>query len=183
MTERRTSLIEKLFTEHGEPLVRFLTKRLKSRQDAEDIAQHAYERIQKLNDDSQLDNPKAFLFQVAANLAIDQLRREKLHHNYVQSETGRQLDVDGTTATQIDQHSPERLLVAEEELQVIYDAIASLPVKCRQAFLLHRARGLSYNEIADEMRISVSSVEKYILQALKHCRKAALNQEGNQSPL
>ncbi|MAZ89474.1 MAG: hypothetical protein CL693_17720 [Cellvibrionaceae bacterium] len=45
-----------------------------------------------------------------------------------------------------------------------------LPIKCRQAFLLHRVKGLSYNDIAHEMGVSVSSVEKYILQALKHSR-------------
>ena len=54
----------------------------------------------------------------------------------------------------------------------IYAAIDELPLKCRQAFLLHRNSGLSYSDIALELDVSVSSVEKYILQALKHCRAA-----------
>ena len=37
--------------------------------------------------------------------------------------------------------------------------------------MLHRVRGLSYSDIAREMGVSVSSVEKYILEALRHCRE------------
>ena len=57
----------------------------------------------------------------------------------------------------------------------------ALPERCRQAFLLHRVSGLSYNDIARELGVSVSSVEKYILQALKHCRRelSAYYEEGN----
>ena len=54
----------------------------------------------------------------------------------------------------------------------IYRAMERLPERCSQAFLLHRTSGLSYSEIAQELGVSVSSVEKYILQALKHCRAA-----------
>ena len=67
--------------------------------------------------------------------------------------------------------SPEKILGAQEKLADIYQAVDELPFKTRQAFLLHRHTGLSYQEIATQMEVSVSSVEKYILEALKHCRK------------
>ncbi len=66
-------------------------------------------------------------------------------------------------------------MAAREQLQSVYQAVESLPVKCKQAFLLHRMSGLSYSEIATEMSVSISSVEKYILQALKHCRKSMVS--------
>ena len=47
-------------------------------------------------------------------------------------------------------------------------------LQCRQAFILHRARGMSYSDIANEMGVSVSSVEKCIIQALKRCRQEML---------
>ena len=170
MKKARKTLLESLFADHGQALVRFITRIVRNTEDAEDIAQHAYLRLQKLSDEKDLENPRAYLFQIANNLAVDQLRRGKLHIDYV----NQQLPAEGATATDDDyacHQSPERVLAARQQLQAIHSAMDSLPLKCRQAFLLHRNRGLSYTEIAEEMNISVSSVEKYILQALKLCRQ------------
>lgn len=169
MNKTRKTLLEKLFAEHGQALVRFVSRMVRNTEDAEDIAQHAYLRLQKLSDEKELENPRAYLYQIANNLAVDQLRRGKLHMEYV----SQQMPAEGETATDdhADHQSPERVLAARQQLQSIHDAMDSLPLKCRQAFLLHRTRGLSYNDIAREMNISVSSVEKYILQALKVCRR------------
>ena len=84
---------------------------------------------------------------------------------------------------QID-HSPEQILNGREKLARIYEAIDRLPAKCRQAFLLHRNSGMSYADIARELDVSVSSVEKYILQALKQCRSALArySSEGDKPP-
>lgn len=172
MNKARKTLLEKLFAEHGQALVRFVTRIVRSPEDAEDIAQYAYLRLQNLTDEKDLENPRAYLFQIANNLALDQLRRGKLHIDYV----SQHLPVDSTGEdNHADHHSPERVLAARQQLQAIHDAMDSLPLKCRQAFLLHRNRGLSYTEIAEDMNISVSSVEKYILQALKVCRQKTGN--------
>ena len=169
MAKDNHTLLAKLFADHGTGLVRFLRRKVRSSQDAEDIAQNAFIRIQRLADIGELENPKAYLFQTAANLAIDQLRRETLHHNYVQSEQGKHQDLDGGELA--DYCTPERLLGARRQLDQIDTALGQLPLKCRQAFLLHRNKDYSYSEIARDMGVSVSSVEKYILQALKHCRQ------------
>ena len=63
-------------------------------------------------------------------------------------------------------------LGARQKLDAINRAVDELPFKVKQAFLLHRQNGLSYSAIAKQMGVSVSSVEKYILQALKHFRLA-----------
>lgn len=170
--ENKTAL-EELFQNHGPGLIRFLSRKMKSTEDAEDIAQNAFIRIQRVANSGELDNLKAYLYQTASNLAIDQLRREKLHNNYVNQETTKHLSQDESSSPSMaDQCTPDRLLTAQRQLKEIRKALDSLPVKCRQAFLLHRNKGLSYSEIAQEMCVSVSSVEKYILQSLKTCRKA-----------
>ena len=171
--ENRTAL-EELFQNHGPGLVRFLSRKMKSPEDAEDIAQNAFIRIQRVANSGELDNLKAYLYQTASNLAIDQLRREKLHHNYVNQEANKQLAQNENTSSMSDHCTPDRLLSAQRQLKEIRKALDGLPVKCRQAFLLHRNKGLSYSEIAREMCVSVSSVEKYILQSLKTCRKALI---------
>lgn len=168
--ENKTAL-EELFENHGPGLVRFLSRKMKSPEDAEDIAQNAFIRIQRVANSGELDNLKAYLYQTASNLAIDQLRREKLHNNYVSHETNKQLSHADHNPSSADHCTPDRLISAQRQLNEIKKALDSLPVKCRQAFLLHRNKGLSYSEIAKEMCVSVSSVEKYILQSLKTCRK------------
>ncbi|TQV84311.1 RNA polymerase sigma factor [Exilibacterium tricleocarpae] len=170
MGHPQKTLLEKLFQNHATDLVRFLTRKLKNAQDAEDIAQNAFIRIQHLAEMGKLENPKAYLYQTASNLAIDQIRREKLHSNYVQGEITRGLT--GSETSQSSTLSPERLLAARQDLTQMEQAITGLPLKCRQVFLLHRVKGMTYTEIARDMSISVSSVEKYILQALKACRLA-----------
>ena len=67
--------------------------------------------------------------------------------------------------------SPERAAAVREQLQQVESALNGLPRKCRRAFLLHRTRHLSYQQIADEMGVSVSTVEKHMIRALGQCRK------------
>jgi RNA polymerase sigma-70 factor (ECF subfamily) len=70
-----------------------------------------------------------------------------------------------------DNVSLERELEAQETLKLIYASLAKLPQNARQAFILNRAKGMTYPVIAKQMGVSVSSVEKYILVSLKHLRR------------
>lgn len=158
-----------LVNEHGLALEKYLARKLDSPEDAAEIAQEAFLRLHRLEQPETLDNARAFLFQVATNLAVDQLRRRKLQFRFLKMEKGQaedsQLsDINASGA------SPEQIIGAREKLRAIYSAVDELPLKVRQAFILHRRSGMSYTDIAREMGVSVSSVEKYILQALRHCR-------------
>ncbi len=172
MEQSKRSFLEELFRQNGQPLVRFLSAKLRDPQQADEIAQEAYLRMQKLHEPERLDNARAFLFQVAANMATDQLRRQQLHHKYVQAQLERSL-ADNEVSVDVE-HGPVEQLLAEERVAQINAALDSMKPKPRQAFLLHRRSGLSYSEIAKEMGVSVSSVEKYILAALKHFRDKAV---------
>ncbi len=169
MGDNKPGFLETLFTQHSAQLQRFLARRLNDPQEAAEIAQETYLRMQRLDAPESLDNARAFLFQVAANMATDHLRRQQLQHKYLRSQL-----LITEAANAIDRPSgddPEQQLVAEERLAQITAVLDSMPHKPRQAFLLHRRSGLSYSQIAQEMGVSVSSVEKYVLQALKHCRQ------------
>ena len=157
--------------DYGSSLERFLSRKLDNPADAAEVAQEAFLRIYRLKQPEKLDNARAFLFQVASNLAVDQLRRRSLHYRFLKSEESQAVDTEASEPL-AGAASPEQILNAREKLARIYEAIDQLPAKCRQAFLLHRNSGMSYNEIARELDVSVSSVEKYILQALKQCRAA-----------
>lgn len=179
MNYKNKQRIEKLIKEHGATLVRFLTRRLNNREDAEDIAQNTFMRLYTLDNPDEVENPRAFLFQVAANLSVDQLRRKVRMNNYLDGERAR-VDSDEATGQIAGEHSPEELMEARERVQRIYDVIEAMPSNIRQAFLLNRNKGMSYSDIAKLMNVSVSSVEKYMLEALKQCRRALVEDQSGE---
>ena len=170
MPSDKDQFIADLVSEHSLALEKYLARKLDSPEDAAELAQEAFIRLHRLEHPENLDNARAFLFQVATNLAVDQLRRRQLHFRFLRAEKslaeeGEPPDLNAAGA------SPEQILGAREKLRAIQGAMDELPFKVRQAFLLHRQGGLPYSAIAEQMEVSVSSVEKYILQALQHCRK------------
>ena len=157
-----------LIDELGTPLVRYLTKKVRNNEDANDLAQEAFLRMHRFQQSSQLDNARAFLFRTANNLVIDQLRRDRVHDKYLSSEMlPERADEDEDKCAP----SAERTVSAEQELDKIYEVVDKMPIKVKRAFLLHRGKDMSYTEIASEMNVSTSMVEKYISEALKLLRR------------
>lgn len=162
VARQKNQFVLTLFREQQIPLLKYLTARFRDREDAAEIAQEAWLRIHRLEHPESLDNPKAFLFQTASNLAVDRLRRDLLAKKFLETEAQDKAEPSP---------SVERSVTAQEALAQIERALVELPVKCQHAFLLHRGRDMSYPEIARELGVSTSMVEKYMIQALKHFRK------------
>ena len=136
------------------------------------MTQESYLRICALEDPRALDNPRAFLFATAANLAVDLQRKQSVRR--------RGLNVhynDGDVITEIESiaslaPSPEAVVSDRERLRILEQCIRDLPPKRRMAFVLHRFHGHTYKGIAAVMGISVAAVEKHIMRALACCEKA-----------
>lgn len=159
-----TMMVDELAT----PLTRYLAKKVHSHEDASDLVQEAFLRMHKFQQNHTLDNARAFLYKTANNLAIDQMRRERVHDKYLSFEMlPDQSDNDDDKLVP----SAERFVSGEQELANAYEVIDGMPPKVRRAFLLHRGKDMSYTEIAKEMGVSNSMVEKYITEALKILRK------------
>ena len=106
-------------------------------------------------------------------MSIDQLRREVLHKNYIDKEISKiPRDINAMLSMEPDNISLERELEAKETLRLVHRSLEKLPQNIRQAFILSRNKGWTYSQIAKQMNVSVSSVEKYILEVLKHLRHA-----------
>lgn len=165
-TDKRP-LVEQLFCSYRSELVGYLRRKYRRNNEcAEDIAQDAFMRLQRLDDLTSIDNPRAHLYKTASNLAIDYQRREQSRNHYVEIMGHHSED---------EQHcpsSPQRQVHAEKTVENLQQLINQLPDNCRRAFLLHRIHGHSYSQIAEELNVSVSSVEKYIVKALQACRSA-----------
>lgn len=158
--EERTRLLERLFLEHNQALVSFLTVRLRSEQEARDVAQEAYVRLLQLDNPSTGNFLRAYLFRIASNLAIDRLR-----HRSMQARVYLREPSDDVTPATPDQQAAEA-----EELAAIRKALRELPARSSQAFVLYMFSGRSIESISQEMSITGRMVRYHIARALEHCR-------------
>lgn len=158
----RAELVTRLFREHNEALVRFLALRLRSQQEAKEVAQEAYVRLLKLDQPGAVGFLRAFLFKTAANLAVDRIRHEQMAQRVArESKWLEELSA---------QPTPEQFATDAQELKVAERLIDELPPKCRRAFLLHKVYGLDFADIARQMGLGERMVRTYVCRALLYCR-------------
>lgn len=158
----RAELIARLFREQNETLVRFLALRLRSQQEAKEVAQEAYVRLLKLDQPGAVSFLRAFLFKTAANLAVDRIRREQ---------TARRIGRETRFFEELASGpNPEQSANDAQELGLAERLIDELPAKCRRAFLLHKVYGLDFPDIARQMGLGERMVRTYVVRALLYCR-------------
>lgn len=153
--------IARLFRQHNHALVRFLTLRLQSENEAKEVAQEAYVRLLQLDRPGVHSFLRAQLFRIAMNLAVDRLRRRNIELRAARAELFDELD---------DVHEPERSVLAAEELDLLCLSLDELPEPCRRAFLLHRLEGLSVEQIAQRMNVTGRMIRHHLGRALIYCR-------------
>jgi len=148
-----------------EPMLRaWLTSSYGDQIDVDDVIQDAFIRVLAAKDKQELKSPKAYFFAVARNLAVDSIRKSKVisSGSYQGGEVMGILD--------------ESICIEEEvarnyELELLTQAIQSLPNRCRQIFTLSKVYGMTYNEIAEEMGISFHTVSAQVSIGLRKCAK------------
>ena len=163
---RKRTLIDGLYRKYSQALRKFLVRRRVSRDDVADIVQETYYRVLKSGGVETIQHPKAFLFRVASNVVLN---AKKHTRGGVEEGVADMENLEVNDETQ----SPHRRLQAEQELAVVRAALEELSPKCREVFVLNRFENLSYAEIAAELDLSVSMIEKHVSQALAHLRKRA----------
>lgn len=126
--------------------------------EAEDYLHTAFLRLEAYRVEHHVRNPAAFLVRTAVNLAIDESRRRRI----LNERNGSIVEMFDIAD---DQPLQSEVLAARKRLKHVQEALDRLPPRTREAFLMHRVDGLKYKEIALELNISVSSVEKHIAKA------------------
>ncbi len=158
----RNSELAALFREHNEMLVQFLTGKLRSRQEAREVAQEAYVRILSLDSPGAVSFLRAFLFKTASNIAVDRIRhRERCPHT---SDVSLFDELPET-------RTPDKQAEGRQEVELLQRLVSELPPKCRRAFLLCKLDGLSTREIGQRMHLSERQVRDYILRGLLYCQE------------
>jgi RNA polymerase sigma-70 factor (ECF subfamily) len=126
---------------------------------ADDIVHQAFVKLIAIDEDKALDNSPAYLTRAARNLALNHIRDLRRR-----SEVG----LPDTTLHALPDASPtpEAAAIARCELRLVLRAVAALPPRRREAFVLSRFEGLSYDEIAARQGVSRNTVISQIVMAL-----------------
>ncbi|MEQ8507588.1 MAG: RNA polymerase sigma factor [Rhodospirillaceae bacterium] len=158
------SRILRSFIENEAALRRFLSRFLSRRHQIEDIAQETFLQAFAAESKSDIRAPKAYLFRVAKNLALNSLARKSFSDtDYIED------FADSEVLTDDGQISVEDEVSARQQLVIVSQAIMTLPKQCRRAFVMRKMEGLSYKEIAHRLSLSESTVEKQVATGLSKC--------------
>jgi RNA polymerase sigma factor (sigma-70 family) len=144
-----------LYRSHAIELLQVARRRVGG-QEAEDVVQDAYLHLLQRSRAESIDNPRAYLFRITANAAIDQLRRSKVRISHQSSEHIDPVDLGDARA-----YGAERLCAWR-----LRAAIAEMPAVHREVFLLNRFEGLTAAEIASRLHLSVRTIDRYLSKAL-----------------
>ena len=166
------SIISEVFLKNINGYRKYLTKFLHSNHDIEDVIQEAYLRIQKVERSTEVKLPKSFLFKIVRNLALTAISRNaKQMARHIE-------DIDESEVID-DKACPERKLIAHQELRAFYEVVISaLPPQCRRVFVMRKAYGYTHKEIAKKLGISVSTVEKHLINGIKRYEQYVQTAEG-----
>ena len=117
--------------------MKFLTSFFSNSADVEDAVQEAYLRAYVAEQKKSIEQPKAFLFRIAKNVALSKLaKKSRQITDYLE-------DSADSVRTDIDA-AADKQAEAQESLGIYCEAVAALPDKCREAFLLRKVHGMSH---------------------------------------
>ena len=154
---------ERIFKELYKPLCLFALRFTENIDDAEDIVQQVFADVwEKNRAQVAIVHLKSYLYQAVRNRSLTLLAQA------VESEPASE------ALAEIEDLSEEEQIYQSERDARLWDAIDRLPPERKKIFLLAKRDGLKYQEIADELHISVKTVENQISKALKTLRETAI---------
>ncbi|HWG68714.1 MAG TPA: RNA polymerase sigma factor [Steroidobacteraceae bacterium] len=148
---------------HRAALYRYLRRFTSGAEDIEDLVQETYVRVYAMPDFQAVDSPRALLFRIAHNMAVERARRQK------SQATDRVADLERLTVYSSDAPADEQI-DARRRFESFCAAVDRLPPLCRRVFVLRKVYRLSHDEIAEVLGVSHSTIEKHVAKGLIRCR-------------
>lgn len=170
MAAENSNLVEALI-QHEAALLHFLTRQVGCAHTSADLFQRLAEKLLRQKQPPSTDSMRAYLYRAASSEAASYFRGERRRISYEMDCARLQDELDACYA--------ERRLAGEEALRVLDAALQSLPPLTRRIFFLCRVQDVSQREAAASLGLSVSTVEKRLAVALKHCRESVARAENN----
>ena len=154
--DKRLAELERLYLEAGPGLLRYLTRRLRRREEAEDVLQATFVEAARFHDRlSSADSPRAWLYAVARNLVAALQRKAGLiQWNSLSDDSAARSGHD-----------------SDERLDGVRAAIARLPEPLRETIELRVSQDLSYQEISELLSVPIGTVRSRLHNAVEQLRE------------
>lgn len=163
------SAFEELLRQSGDQVFNTALSFVQNRHDAEDISQEVfievYQSIRRFNEQSKLST---WIYRIAVSKSLEFLRRKKAKKRlgFVQGLFGKEHTLNKSDDSIF--YHPGVQLENKERTAILFQAVGQLPENQRTAFLLNKVEGLSYAEVAEIMKLSLSSVESLMVRARRN---------------
>lgn len=146
------------FRDYDKQLHRYLVRRMPRPEDAEDLAQEVYLRLLRIDSAKRVHKPLAYIYGIASHVVADYRSDTRHEREFISDDEDEALD--GGAEPPVDD-----LIDRLNLQQQLERALTQLPTTHAQVLLAHKHRGLSYQEVAAELGLSIHTVEKYVTQA------------------
>ncbi|MCU1725084.1 MULTISPECIES: RNA polymerase sigma factor [unclassified Pseudomonas] len=165
MSSMTTEELERAFKAHARELRVFLYRQLQSTETAADLAQETYLRMLSQRPRKPVDNLRAFIFRIGRNLVIDHVRSRASRERHDQG-LAYLFEVTGESPELID------TVAASQELEALNAAWQRMDEPAKSIFLMCRLQGMAHKDVARELGVSLSTVEKSLAGALDFLRRS-----------
>lgn len=157
------SAFEMIFKTYYQPLCRYAYSFLQDKEEAEEVVQSSFINVwEKRNSIAIETSLKSYLYRMVRNACLNVIKHDKIKQQHVAHELA---------VTEATYESVAQKVYATELESKITEAIKTLPEQCRIVFQLSRFEELKYQEIADQLQISVKTVENHMGKALRLMRE------------
>jgi RNA polymerase sigma factor (sigma-70 family) len=168
---------EHLVKRYSTPLFNFIYRFLGDYDQACDILQHVFIQLHGSLPTLRTDKPlKAWLFQVARNRCLDELRRKRAIHFSELEGVNDEEELSPLAAIPDMGPLPEELAEQSDLQERLQAAIQTLPIKFRSVVLLRYASQLSFSEIGQTLKMPEATAKTYFQRAKPLLRTALMNQ-------
>ena len=147
------------------PLRTYFMRRVRDRDNAEDLTQEVLLRVLRAGEIEAIQRPESYVFKVASNLLKDLRRRAARRATVLVQPTEDPEEALDATA---DERSPERVMLGEANLAQVLHALGELNELTRNVFILFRLENMKQKDIAALYGIAQSTVEKHVMRAVLH---------------
>ena len=164
---------EWVYKTYFHPLCLFAQKIVGCEATAEDMVQDFFSNLWEKRESKDIASLKSYLFQGVHNECLKHLEHIKVTRQY--NELTPDMNDDSDWLLPHDNNDPLSKLISKETLSKIEREIAALPEQCRKVFTLVKFEGLSYQEVADKLRITTNTVDTQVRRARKKLQETVGN--------
>ncbi|MDR4477105.1 MAG: RNA polymerase sigma factor [Nitrospira sp.] len=152
------------YTGYYRELLSFLTAKLRCPHEAADVVQEVFARLFALENPDLIRQPRAFLYRIARNLALDSKRKSSVRNRFL-------IDLGELEDAPSAGPLPDHLVEGSQLRRALDQTIADMPRRRRDVFVLYRFAGMKQTEIAEKLGISTTMVERHLMKAMAQCRQ------------